>query len=377
MAEETRHTPGSILVHRQTQHLKRQKVESSLSDPSVNCGAGILPAPKIAREEKRYAGKMPAPQSLPRSTEGLRCSSMGRRETGFTLLEVLTAIFIFVLMIASIWTTLHASIGTFEAGQKSMNTYQDARVCMENFTRDLRRAVSPNSRWTNDLKALFDQISQMQRQQKASGVFDRNADPYSNDPSLNRDIRFIGSTNEVTFTLSELLKDPERPYDLRKVRYFADSGKQHLVKQTVQSIVALRRSEWRAQRMDNETEYRANHDLTANSFDVEKEEVFGDSIKEIHLRYYDGSEWRDTWDSDEIIEGGDRDDGWAQSDDDDDVNWPSHDYLASEKIGLPRAVEVEFTLSDNSHLMTTTEIPSSALNETPYRAALDDGKKYR
>lgn len=298
----------------------------------------------------------------------------GRESGGFTLLEILAAVFIFVLIIGSIWSTFHSTLDAFKAGEETMDTYQDARVTMQNFTRDLRRAVSPNSRWANDMKAVLDTIAQEEQRQMQEGIFDLANDPFANDPTLNRDIRFVGTSNEVTLTLSELLRDPDYPYDLRQVRYFADRELQQLVKNTVQSIVELRREEWRADRVMNETDYRLIHDLTASSFDVQREQVIGASIKELSLRYFDGAEWHDEWDSDQPLVP--EDEEYTEQEEEIE-HWESYYYLESEKVGLPRAVEVVFTLADNSLLMTTTEIPSSTLNETPYRDALDKPRSTR
>ncbi|HNT35218.1 MAG TPA: prepilin-type N-terminal cleavage/methylation domain-containing protein, partial [bacterium] len=258
---------------------------------------------------------------------------MQRQQGGFTLLEILAAVFIFVLVIGCIWSTFHSTLAAFEAGEKTMDTYQDARVTMQNFTRDLRRAVSPNSRWSNDQKAILNTIAQEEQRQMQEGIFDLANDPFANDPSLNRDIRFVGTSNEVTLTLSEQLKDPKFPYDLCQVRYFADKEREQLVKSTVQSIVALRREEWRADRILNETDYREVHDMTASSFEVQKEQVIGNSIKELTLRYFDGAEWRDEWDSDQPIEP-EEDEYEEETEEEIEEHWESYNYIESEKVGL-------------------------------------------
>ena len=101
-----------------------------------------------------------------------------------------------------------------------------------------------------------------------------------------------------------------------------------------------------------------------------------ESIKELRLRYFDGSEWVDSWDSDQLVDPV----GERERDEDEEQweeHWDSYWFLEEEKIGLPPAVEVTFVLSDDSQLMTVTDIPSSALNETPYQAALESPERRR
>lgn len=290
---------------------------------------------------------------------------------GFTLIEVLAAVFILVLVIGSIWATLHTTIKSFDAGQQSMETYQDARVAMENFARDLRGAVSPNSKWTNSLDDLMEDIQAVENERKEQGTFARYDDPFIDDPSLNRDIRFIGTGKEVTFTLPVYLHDPDKAFDLQQVRFYVDSKKMEMVREPKQSIIDLRREQWRRDRiMDakDETEYLEGWDVTAESFNVGDGRTIGNSIKSMDLRYYNGTDWVQQWDSDTPVEEDER----LREQIEEEEHFESYEYLESEKVGLPKAVEILLTLSDGHQLMTTTEIPSSALNETSYQAALEE-----
>ncbi|MCA9430279.1 MAG: prepilin-type N-terminal cleavage/methylation domain-containing protein, partial [Candidatus Omnitrophica bacterium] len=79
-------------------------------------------------------------------------------QSGFTLVEILLAITIFVLIIGSIYASLFAGVNALSAGQESMEIYQTARAGMNRILKDLRKALSPASFPYEEEEEMLDQL---------------------------------------------------------------------------------------------------------------------------------------------------------------------------------------------------------------------------
>ena len=112
-------------------------------------------------------------------------------QTGFTLLELLVAIMIFTMVMATLYMVLEAGVGSFDRGQESMEIYQGARIGVARMGKDLRKAISPESPWSNQEYVKDD--NQAQR-------FDEFGDPIESEEEEN-DIIFQGDETSVTFVV--------------------------------------------------------------------------------------------------------------------------------------------------------------------------------
>jgi len=66
-------------------------------------------------------------------------------EEGFTLLEILIAIFIFTLIVSAIFTAYRGTFNIIENTESQENIYHMARVTLDRMTRDLEAAYFPES----------------------------------------------------------------------------------------------------------------------------------------------------------------------------------------------------------------------------------------
>jgi hypothetical protein len=134
------------------------------------------------------------------------------------------------------------------------------------------------------------------------------------------------------------------------VRYSVNQKDEILIRQAQKSLVTKRLMDWRARRFEeNETGYRVDY---GDSFQIEgdPEELIRD-VKDVQLQYFDGADWRESWDSNELIGkyGGEYD-------------YHDPEYLEEGgeliRIGLPHAVNVLLTLSNGDSVRLTTDIPA-------------------
>ncbi len=265
----------------------------------------------------------------------------GRR--GFTLLELMVGVFIFSLVIGSIYFTLRVGVESFHRGEESMRIYQSVRIGLAQLGRDLRGAVSPESPWSN--------LAEDQRKMNNR----RNLELPEDTQPKESDIVFMGDSRQVTFVLQEVIPGSEPLFDLREVRYSVNQEDELLIRQAQKSLVTKRMMDWRSRRFEeNETGYRVDY---GDSFQIEAEpeELIRD-VKDVQFQYFDGEEWRDSWDSNELIGkyGGEYD-----------YNDPAYLEEGGEliRIGLPHAVNVLLTLSNGDSVRLTTDIPAKDVDE--------------
>lgn len=262
---------------------------------------------------------------------------------GFTLLELMVGVFIFSLVIGSIYFTLRVGVESFHRGEESMRIYQSVRIGLEQLGRDLRGAVSPESPWSN---LVEDQRKMNNR---------RNLELPEDTKPKESDIVFMGDSRQVTFVLQEVIPGSDPLFDLREVRYSVNQEDKILIRQAQKSLVTKRMMDWRSRRFEeNETGYRVDY---GDSFQIEAEpeELIRD-VKDVQFQYFDGEEWRDSWDSNELIGkyGGEYD-----------YNDPAYLEEGGEliRIGLPHAVNVLLTLSNGDSVRLTTDIPAKDVDE--------------
>jgi prepilin-type N-terminal cleavage/methylation domain-containing protein len=266
------------------------------------------------------------------------------RRRGFTLLELLLAITIFTMVIGTVYFTLRAGVDSFHHGRESMELYQNVRIGLNRVAKDVRRALSPESPWSN--------LAEKERQGIVEPVNVNPDDPYYEEEKEENDIIFKGDSRQMTFVVPEFIRDGELPYDLREVRYSVNSEEKMLVRETTRSIIKERMVDWRAFRSENETDYRLSNQMEAN-FEAFTEEIV-DRITDLELRYFNGEEWQDSWDSNDFVED---DSYYSDYADDSDLDGRLEDE-EPERVGLPYAVEITFYLENGDTAMLVTEIPA-------------------
>lgn len=67
------------------------------------------------------------------------------KENGFTLVEMLVTTLIFSLVLGAIYFSFHTSLNAWNKGEERMGLYQEARLTLNDLSRELRTAfISPN-----------------------------------------------------------------------------------------------------------------------------------------------------------------------------------------------------------------------------------------
>ena len=261
---------------------------------------------------------------------------MTHRRRGFTLLELMTAVLIFALVIGTVYFTLRAGVESFHRGEESMEIYQSVRIGLARVGKDVRRAVSPQSPWSN----------QAQEEELVAPV----ADDFDLEQEEVNDILFVGDERQMSFVVYDLVPAAELKFDLREIRYSVDTEEHLLIREAVKSIVQGRMLDWRARRTENETTFRIDYG-GADEIEDQSDEIARD-VKDWQLSYYDGEEWRDNWDSNEIVEGEEYYDYEERQERADDLLDEE-----PERLGLPDAVRIVLELTNNDTVMLITEVP--------------------
>ncbi|MBE7560698.1 prepilin-type N-terminal cleavage/methylation domain-containing protein [bacterium] len=273
-----------------------------------------------------------------------------RPRNGFTLVELLIASFIAALTLSTIFLTLNASIRTFHAGEKSMDLYQSARTGMERLAAEVRLAINPEGFWKRRRNpgagASTTTLAELVSRRDLPGEVDLEANT----------ITFKGSRANMSFVQIEADSRLSPSYDLREYEFKVNDDHQ-LVKISTRSVLADQMAAWRAMRFPDEEESYYAAFIADAQYGVEpREYVLTDRVTALHLRYWDGEKWRDSWDSEEIItpEG---------------VAAEEIPYAPGERpvrLGLPLAVEIVLTFEGDKSFYTVSDVPASLLNLIPH-----------
>jgi prepilin-type N-terminal cleavage/methylation domain-containing protein len=212
------------------------------------------------------------------------------RQSGFTLIELVLAIGIFVLIITTIYGSLRAATQALVVGRASMEIYQTSRAGLNRMMVDLRKALAPASFPFNDKKE---------------------------DPNMPEDeyylkeeeeeqlhVTFRGDTKQVQFVIRQEMETDDGPeMDIREVRFHLDA-KERLVKEVYRSLLEARLAELTARRMEErspapdraqgrqEKGRRFVPDAKQGYFDKPIVQVVCEEVKEVKFAYFDGANWK-------------------------------------------------------------------------------------
>jgi len=255
---------------------------------------------------------------------------------GFTLLELVVAILIFVLVVGTIYFTLIAGFESFRRGEESMQIYQSVRIGLERVGKDVRRAVSPESPWSNLAEAAY--------RDAIDGGAPSDIDL---EHKLENDIIFKGTKKQMTFVVQDEIPGGDPAFDLREIKYYVDPKKKILVREAVKSLMKKRMQDWKALRFKGEEKSRRRYGTEINFRDL-KDKV-ADNIESMELHYFDGTKWRDKWDSNQIV----REDRYYEE--------LVDEGIEPEREGLPDAVRIRLELTNHDFVELDTEVPATEI----------------
>ncbi len=260
---------------------------------------------------------------------------------GFTLLEILIAIGIFAAVVGTGYMVLMAGIRSYGVGRDTVDIYQNARAAIRQVEMDLRGAVSPaQSRWN-----IIPEPTPVPTDEELEETVDKEKEEEK--------IVFKGSAKDVRFVIQELMPDRDPPWDLSEIRYFVNGETGQLIRENMRSVVEWNQVEWRAKRLYQQDE--TSDEILSQA--GKRQLIMAQRIKDVAFRYSDGNEWKESWDSQEILNPPD-----DKETDDTDPNAQQDQDMNLYKRGLPHMVEVTLTLSNDDKVRTITEVPAWGKN---------------
>lgn len=189
----------------------------------------------------------------------------GRREA-FTLLELLIALSLMALLMGSAYEVLRLARRAQDRAQEAVEIHQVARACLDRIRMDLEGLVQEAGPFNTGLWA-------------EDGPLNRDGVEYPGDYAT-----FLTASNVPRIAArrldpndTEALTDP----DLLEIQYAVGS--------TADTGLGLVRSVKR----------RLNCTL-AREEDLWRQEVLAEEVLGLNFRWFDGSEWQETWDSESL-----------------------------------------------------------------------------
>lgn len=265
-------------------------------------------------------------------------------QSGFTLVEILLAITIFVLVIGSIYASLFAGVNALQAGQASMEIYQTSRAGLNRVLKDLRKALSP---------ASFPYEEEEKELAELEAAYSGGYTAEDDEEELQ--IIFRGSSNQFECAVrQEVISEDGPSLDIRQIRYKMGEEENTVVKEIFRSILVARLEDTLRRRHQERhgPESYFSMPTTDGYLATPIVQVVCDGVKSIEFSYFNGIDWQSSWDSEEIVIN--------------DYSIDLDDELLSEedeeKVGLPQLVRVKFTLTNGVVLEAATDVPGSDLN---------------
>jgi type II secretion system protein J len=181
-----------------------------------------------------------------------------RQSRGFTLLELIVAMTMIVVISAALYSSLNAAFRGKRAAERAITPIRAASVAMGIFERNLANVMLPHLETLNLESEVFYLAGPFQAQTQSDSSW----------------ISFytMGSENTPDIPLSE---------GVRRVEYtvVSDGNAPALVRRVARNILS------------------GDFNIPA-----EEEEILCENVRSFTLRYFDGVDWYDAWDSTQMVD---------------------------------------------------------------------------
>lgn len=222
-------------------------------------------------------------------------------ERGFTLIEIMVATVITMMIIGSVYAAFRSSLKVYQRDETRIIMLQRCRFSLDRIARDISNLYFVSD--DEELKLFAEDFSDSETTMDKDMIsFVAIVEPKLAD--------YIPAEESSTLTNEE--EENTLPSDLARIIYYIGPNPED---ETIQSLMRIETTNLDTEELQNTME-----ELTSSSPSEELQEslrssILVDYVAGLNIRYFDGSEWVDSWDMDE-------------------------------EEGLPSAVEITLSISD-------------------------------
>jgi prepilin-type N-terminal cleavage/methylation domain-containing protein len=313
------------------------------------------------------------------------------RKRAFTLIELLLAMTILGLIMASVMNTMQVGVDAFAEGKASLELYQNGRIALRKLSEDLRFSLPFDAFWRPSDRIQMMSLEQLAQMRGMAPGF--NGDPMlaglvqEEDPGA---IRFMGESDSVLFVRKVYQLGQNPPFDLQECRVYVDSDRHHLVLEIVRSLLAVKQASWfyqflfqvdvggivlpqgqsgRVRYREYQPDVPMLQDFIQDYGMIGKRLLLAEGVTEIKFRYSDGKGWKSNWDSQVIMQ--------RNRISQNSPNFNMVTDIHQQETGPPAIVEISLTLENGDTLATATDIPSGDRMRSNYGMFAQQASKIR
>jgi len=212
---------------------------------------------------------------------------------GFTLIEIMVAVAISMMIIGSVYAVFKSSLNAYQKDETRIIMLQKCRTTLDRIAQDVTNMFYAS----DDEELVF--------------LCGDNADPETNmdmdmvsfvtvvNPNL-RDYAPQEESKTSNTSSDEEETENNLPSDLARVVYFI--GQNPETDEPLMSLMRVETTKLDTQNLQDMLEQMQSSTRSSQSEEVQellKSSVLMDNVAGLNIRYFDGSDWADTWDMEE------------------------------------------------------------------------------
>ncbi|MGB9595115.1 MAG: type II secretion system protein GspJ [Candidatus Poribacteria bacterium] len=214
---------------------------------------------------------------------------------GFTLIEIMVAVAISMMIIGSVYAVFRSSLNAYQKNETRIIMLQKCRTTLDRIAQDITNMFYADG--DEELTFLCDDNADTETNMDIDMIsFVTVVNPNLRDyiPQEEREKKTTTSSEEGEETENDL------PSDLARVVYFIGQNPESNTSSV--SLMRVETSNLNIQDLQDMLEQMQSSTRLSRSDEVQemlRSSVLMDNVAGLNIRYFDGSDWADTWDMEE------------------------------------------------------------------------------
>jgi prepilin-type N-terminal cleavage/methylation domain-containing protein len=204
-------------------------------------------------------------------------------KSGFTLVEIMVATVISLLIISSVYAAFRSSLTAYERNQTKVIMLQKCRMALDRMARDFNNLYYEEN--DEELTVLV--------QDYADGETSMDKDMVSFVAIVNPKLTAYLQAQEANASNNEDTTENTLPSDLARVAYFIGQSPEN---QNVQSLMRIEVTSLDTQELQDLISEIQSTSPSEEMQEMLRTSVLVDNVSGFNVRYFDGTDWVDTWD---------------------------------------------------------------------------------
>jgi prepilin-type N-terminal cleavage/methylation domain-containing protein len=204
-------------------------------------------------------------------------------KSGFTLVEIMVATVISLLIISSVYAAFRSSLTAYERNQTKVIMLQKCRMALDRMARDFNNLYYEEN--DEELTVLV--------QDYTDAETSMDKDMVSFVAIVNPKLTAYLQAQEANASNNEDTTENTLPSDLARVAYFIGQNPEN---QNVQSLMRIEVTSLDTQELQDLISEIQSTSPSDETQEMLRTSILVDNVGGFNVRYFDGTDWVDTWD---------------------------------------------------------------------------------